>query len=255
MIDPMMALDVMQFEFKRSLTKGRILIWVALVVFPVAIFTALSFLMTNAPIEAWGSILYFLVPEVVIMLGLLLWATPSISTEIEGQTWIYLALRSSGRTTVLIGKYLTAVLWSFSGAVLSISLCMMIVPAIGGFRLWLALVVLSFLSCVAHAAIFVLIGVFLHRRAMSYAVVYTLGIEYGLSFVPALANKLTVNYRTRGLLVEWMNWKDVNLNAFDSMIPEPAWVHLLSLFVFTLIALALALFRLTTAEYPTQQDG
>ena len=251
----MLVVDVIRFELTRSMTAGRIAIWALLVSFPVILFTILSFVNPTTQVEWWGLTLYFLGPEVVCLLGLLLWATPAISTEIEGQTWIYLAMRRSGRSTVLIGKYLTAIIWTLSAALVSITICMLIVGTIGGLKLWLVMCVLATLSCVAHAAIYLLIGVLFPRRTMTTAVAYTLAIEYGLSLVPALANKLTVNYRLRGLLADWMDWEEARSNAETVFGREPASTHLLVLALITLSMLAIAVFRLSRAEYPTQQEG
>ena len=117
-MNPLLVLDVVRFEIRRSLSPGRTGIWSILVLFPIALVAAIRLLSDRAAenSEAWGMALYFLIPEVVCLLGLLLWATPAVSTEVEGQTWIYLAMRSTGRNLVLIGKYLTAVLWSCSAA-------------------------------------------------------------------------------------------------------------------------------------------
>lgn len=254
-MDRPLVFDVMRFELSRSMTVARLAVWVVLVAFPVLLFTAISVGTEVEQVEWWGLRLYFLVPEVICLLGLLLWATPVISTEIEGQTWIYLAMRSSGRSSVLLGKYLTAVVWTASAAIVAITACMMIVDAIGGFRLWIVLSVLSVLSCVAHAAIFVLIGVFFPRRTMVTAVAYTLCVEYALSFVPALANKLTVNYRLRGLLADWMQWDEALSGAEAVFGQEPAWWHLSVLTTLTVALLTIAVLRLQRAEYPTQQEG
>ncbi len=126
-MNPMLILDVMRFELGRSLTAGRITIWLVLVAFPVGLISILRMKLPIEPIEPIGFAMYFLIPEVVCLLGLLLWATPAIATEIEGQTWIYLAMRRSGRTMVLLGKYLTAVVWSLSAAIVAASLCVLIV--------------------------------------------------------------------------------------------------------------------------------
>lgn len=114
---------------------------------------------------------------------------------------------------------------------------------------------LATLSCFAHAAIFLLIGVIFHRRTMVTAVVYTLAIEYGLSFVPAVANKLTVNYHLRGLLADWMDWEEVRSRAETVFGSELATTHLIALAVYTVVLLSASMLRLTTAQYPTQQDG
>ena len=254
-MNPAITFDVMRFELARSFSIGRIAIWFALIAFPVALISVLKIVMPVSRPEVIGFFMYFLVPEVVCLLGLLLWATPAIATEIEGQTWIYLAMRQSGRTMVLIGKYLTAVVWTAAAAIVAITLCVTIVAPEEFARTWTVLCVLAILSCVAHAAIFLLIGVFFHRRTMVTAVIYTLLIEYGLSLVPAVANKLTVNYRLRGLLADWMQWDDVRSRAIEIFGSEAASTHLTALAILTVVFLAAAILRLMTAEYPTQQDG
>ncbi len=254
-MNPMLILDVMRFELGRSLTLGRIAIWLVLVAFPVGLISILRMKLPIDPIEPIGFAMYFLIPEVVCLLGLLLWATPAIATEIEGQTWIYLAMRRSGRTTVLLGKYLTAVVWSLSAAIVAATLCVLIVSPPEMIRMWWVMCALATLSCFAHAAIFLLIGVIFHRRTMVTAVVYTLAIEYGLSFVPAVANKLTVNYHLRGLLADWMDWEEVRSRAETVFGSELATTHLIALAVYTVVLLSASMLRLTTAQYPTQQDG
>lgn len=254
-MNPMLILDVMRFELGRSFTVGRIAIWFALVAFPVGLISVLKVNLSIDRIEPIGFAIYFLIPEVLCLLGLLLWATPAVATEIEGQTWIYLAMRQSGRTTVLLGKYLAAVVWSLSAALVAATLCAVIVNPNEMIRMWWVMCALSALSCFSHAAIFLLIGVIFHRRTMVMAVVYTLAIEYGLSFVPAVANKLTVNYHLRGLLADWMNWEAVRSRAETLFGSELASTHLLALAVYTVLLLCASILRLKTAEFPTQQDG
>jgi len=261
------VLDVVGFELRRSMTLGRSIMWLALVFFPIALFATLRQIVPpdqirqihgvsiQAQAEQWGIMFYFLVPEVICLLGLLLWAAPAISTEIEGQTWIYLALRRSGRSWVPLGKYLTSVVWTFSAALVSSTGCVIVMGPMGSFKLWGVMVTLSFLSCIAHAALYLLIGVIFYRRTMVTAVGYTLLIEYGLSFVPALANRLTINYRLRGLLSEWMDWKLARSYAEEVMGREPPAIHLLALAVMTVALLAAALYRTGHTEFPTQQEG
>ena len=247
--------DVMRFELRRSLTPSRAAIWFVLVAFPIALITVLRVTTEIRNVERWGLMLYFLVPEVVCLLGLLLWATPVISTEIEGQTWIYLALRRSGRSLVLLGKYLTAVLWSASAAVVSISICVIVMGPAGGWKVWWIMSALSILSCFAHASLYVLIGTIFFRRTMVAAVFYTMAVEYGLAFVPAVANKLTINYRLRGLLADWTQWPGARSVAEDVFGSESTFTHLLALAIISGLLLAIAVLRMSRAELPTQQEG
>ncbi len=255
-MNPLLVIDVVRFELKRSMTVGRTAMWFLLVGFPIVLFAILRQIVPPEEIETmhqisiadqaeqWGVVLYFLVPEVICLLGLLLWATPAISTEIEGQTWIYLAIRRSGRTWVPLGKYLTSVVWTFSAAFVSCTGCVLLMGPMGSLRLWVVMNVLSLLSCIAHAALYLLIGLIFYRRTMVSAVAYTLTIEYGLSFVPALANKLTINYRLRGLLAEWMDWEVARTIAENVMGREPPGTHLLVLAAMTMTLLGVALYRM-----------
>jgi ABC-type transport system involved in multi-copper enzyme maturation permease subunit len=235
------------------MTAGRIAVWFLLVAFPVALIAAVTRLEDNLRDVQLGVMMYALIPEVICLLGLLLWATPVVSTEVEGQTWIYLALRASGRRSVLIGKYLTAVIWTVSAAWMA-TLLSVAVSSAGWQMLWV-MVVITGLSCVVHAALYMLIGVIFYRRTMVAAVVYTLAVEVGVSAVPALMNKFTINYRLRGLLAHWMEWEDVRSRAEHLFGSEPPETHLLVLFAVTLTFLGVSLFVVERSEYPTQQIG
>ncbi len=256
-----MPLDVMRFELRRSLTGGRIAMWLVLVAFPVALIWQLHSLVPPNELESetatlrLGATLYLLVPEVTCLLGLLLWATPAISTEIEGQTWIYLALRTSGRRMVLTGKYLTSVLWTLSAAWTAIALSMWIIGSESGWRMWWVMGTLSLLSCISHAALYVTIGVIFFRRTMATAVLYTLMVEYGASFIPALINKFTINYRLRGLLAQWMDWDEMRSQAENVFGTEPAETHLLVLAAITMTLMGVSYYWVDRTEYPIQQEG
>lgn len=259
-----MPLDVMLFELRRSMTLGRIAVWAMLVLFPIAIFTTLTIIAkydlgedydAQRLIQQFGLILYFLVAEVSVLLGLLLWATPAVSTEIEGQTWVYLTLRRSGRTMVLIGKYMTAVVWTSSAALISISVCSLVIGFDVAFDLWKVLCVIAVLSSIVHAALYVLIGAVFYRRTMVAAVFYTLLIEGAVSFIPALINKATINYRLRGLMANWMEWDEARSQAENIFGSESVSTHLMALLVILVLFLAVALWKVETTEYPTQQEG
>ncbi|QDV45027.1 ABC-2 family transporter protein [Stieleria neptunia] len=259
-----LPLDVMVFELRRSLTVGRIAIWFLLVAFPVAIITAIHLIAKiemgerfdpEKLVEPLGMAMYFLIPEVSCLLGLLLWATPAISTEIEGQTWVYLTMRSSGRRMVLIGKYLTAVVWTLSASLAAVALCTVVVDSPIGSETWWVLTKLVVLSCFVHAALYLMIGTLFYRRTMVTAVMYTVVVEYVFSFIPALVNKFTINYRLRGLLADWMQWDNARSQAEHIFGNEPVSTHLQLLGLMVVVFLGIALYRVERTEYPTQQEG
>ncbi|MGC6447952.1 MAG: hypothetical protein ACON5D_13730 [Rubripirellula sp.] len=249
-------LSVVKFELARSLTPGRLAIWFLLVGFPIVLIGMLRLNgIGQGAGEFWGIRLYFLCPEVLCLLALLLWATPVVSTEIEGQTWGYLAMRPSGRCEVILGKYLTAVIWSVSATLVSVTACVALLGARGGFKLWVVMCLLCVISSLAHAALYLLIGVLFHRRTIVTAVFYTGAVEYGLSFVPAVANKLTINYRLRGLLSNWMDWEAVRSRAENVFGSEPSSIHLGVLMLMTVTLLGLAIAKVMYSQFPTQQEG
>ncbi len=50
---------------------------------------------------------------------------PLVHAELEGRTWIYLAVRPRGRVSVLLGKYLTAVAWTTLAGWTSTTICVL----------------------------------------------------------------------------------------------------------------------------------
>ncbi|MEO1527702.1 MAG: hypothetical protein AAFX06_19910 [Planctomycetota bacterium] len=255
----MLVFDVIRFELTRSLTVSRMMVWGALVAFPVTLVGILAnrlALVEDAPKDQiLGTVMFILIPEIVCLLGLLLWATPAIATEIEGQTWIYLAMRRSGRGVVAIGKYLTAVLWTLSAALAATTICVALSWPEDLVFMWLVLSGLVTLSCFAHAALYLFIGLMFRKRTMVTAVGFTLIVEFGLTFVPALANKLTVNYRLRGLFQNWLEWDTLKTPAEAVYGSEPVSTHLMALAIYTTLLLGLSLWKLRVSEFPNQQDG
>ena len=64
--------------------------------------------------QIYTVVLYLLGPSIACMLGALLFAAPAIASELEQHTWIYLTTRPNGIFYLVTGKYIVAVLWSFS---------------------------------------------------------------------------------------------------------------------------------------------
>ncbi len=251
------ALSVFRFEWSRTLTLSRLLGWLLLALFPPFIVSLLR--LQGVPLEEFtlGLVLFGLIAEVVCLLGLLLWATPMVHAEMEGKTWIYLAVRPAGRRSVLLGKYLTAVTWTASAAITASTLSVLLAFPEQPIRILLVLVALVILSCLAYGALYSLIAVVFHRRAMVFAFVYTLIVEVMVSFIPAMINELTVHYRLRSLLVIWMGWWDDDLKEEWKLIlsDQPAWVHLFILAAITSIFLVAAAMVLRFKEYVSADDA
>ena len=214
------ALIVFGFESKRAMTLARLACWLVLAIFPVLVVAVIRQYETGNEPDMWSFVLFFLIPEVVCLMGLLLWATPAISSELEGQTWLYLATRPGGKLSVLLGKYLTAVAWAATAGWLGAALSVAIAQPEKPFRLLAVLFALVLLSCMSYGALYLLIGVLSLKRAMVIAVAYTLIMELAVSFVPAVINQLTVQYRLRSLLAHWLELnRDGAANFMYSALP------------------------------------
>jgi len=119
--------SVFQFERKRTATTTRWLWWSILCLFPVAITLFIKLAVEEPmPFFAFSMMLFYLVPAVVCVMGQLLWATPSVQSELEGKTWSYLAIRPHGKIHVLLGKYITSVTWTFLAALICLTIVLFI---------------------------------------------------------------------------------------------------------------------------------
>ena len=115
------------------------------------------------------------------------------------------------------------------------------------FRTWFTTVRLSLLAVPAYAAIYLALGTIFTRRSMVIAVAYTLLFELVVSLVPALINKLTVQYRLRALFVAWSEFDMSQFNSGPIALfsTAPPWQHvlILAIYITTLIAAAVWLVR------------
>lgn len=253
------TMQVLRFELLRTFTAGRLVIWIGLCLFP-SILLALFRIQArgNVPDEGIAVICFFLVPQISCMLGLLLWATPAIGSELESQSWIYLTLRGQGRVGLALGKYLTAVLWTASYGILSAISVSVISGADEMLRLMATMVALVIFSSFSYGALYLLIGAAVYRRATVVAVVYSLILEGIVSWVPATINQFTVSYRLRSLLTNWLQLDDRfgnNQNAQLIFGTESVWFTIGALILYTFMFLSFALFVIRTREYPVQTEA
>ena len=241
---------VFRFEFARAATPTRLAYWVGLALFPPALLTIIR--IQIGPFYHFSQttlMLFVLIPEVLCLMGLLLWATPAIHAELEGRTWCYLAVRSGGKGSVLMGKYLAAVVWTALLALLSLTLSVLIAAPPGNMlRLWTVFAVLIVLSCLTYGALCMLLAVVFLRRAMVAMVAYSVIFELVVGFIPAIINQLTVQYHLRSLLDEWLHVRILPRSMQTPLQSAPAWQHLLILAGATLALLTATIVILRKRE-------
>jgi ABC-type transport system involved in multi-copper enzyme maturation permease subunit len=259
-MNPSSIAAVFLFEWRRAFTVARMTWWVILAAFPPLIIGMIRFALRNEriPSEPWIIMMFALVPMLVSMLGTFLWATPVVSAELERKSWVYLAVRPHGKVNVLIGKYLVALTWALSAAITGLYTAVAIMPYDGAGDIGKTIVGITLLSCPAYAAVYLLLGTLFPKRSMVIAVAYTLIFELIISFIPAIINTFTVQYRIRTLLFLWSDMQDeaAEMNTLFAFIGDPpAWEHVVMLLAYTLTLLVLAIGVVRGREFSTADEG
>ena len=218
------AWTVFSFECSRTFRAPRLAAWLALALFPAGLLALMQ--SQGARLERGvqgGLALFLLVPELTCVLGLLLWAAPAVYSELEGKTWTYLAVSPAGKDSVLLGKFLTAVFWTALAAWLSLVLASAVLrPQQDPWRLRLVLAGLVPLSSAAYGALYLLFGVLFLKRAMVAAVAYTFISEVLVGMIPAVINRITVQYHLRSLLVKAMAGERLGQRLASGPLKPPA---------------------------------
>lgn len=210
------ASTVFRFEWNRSLKFKRGIWWLLLAGFPPALMLLIVSTNGRPPTEEPVALVtYVLCPGVVCMLGVFLWATPWLSSELEGRSWVYLAVRPGGAWSVLFGKYLAAVAWTIPAGLVSSALCVLIIADSNQVSMIWIQWRLVILSCFSYAAVFTFIGAAAPKRAMVVGIFFTIVFEVVLAWVPAAVNLLTIQFRLRCLLVRWLEWDKSVLPTMD----------------------------------------
>jgi ABC-type transport system involved in multi-copper enzyme maturation permease subunit len=274
---------VFEFEWRRALSSTRRIWWLTLAAFPIFIIAIVRFTVSQQAfaqelppelrstmesreaetrIEIWRQLcawlMFALIPMLVSMLGTLLWTAPAISSELERRSWVYLAVRPNGGSAVLLGKYLAAVTWVIPAAIVGLSIAVPLSASGDSWRIWYTMFALVLLSCPAYAAIFLTVGVMWPRRAMVMSVAYTLLFEMVMSFVPAVINKITIQYRLRALAANWCSLGIPGVEESGVMMligNESAWTHIIILLGITLGLLTVSIVKLRTTEFSTSSES
>ena len=251
------AWTVFRFECRRALGLARLALVAGLAVFPLGLLWLIQ--LEGGHLERnnqrWATAMFVLVPEVVCLLALLLWATPVVHSEVEGKTWTYLVVRPGGKFPILLGKYLAAASWAAMTAILSLTLAIGVVAPAGAIRHgWLAFASLALLSWLAYGSLYVLLGVLFLRRGMMVAVAYTFLFEFIIGMIPAVINRCTVQYHLRTLMVNWLRLPAPPKGAGDFIGTGPAWQHVAILLAMSAGFLAMASWILLRRELVTTSE-
>jgi hypothetical protein len=265
MISISQTLSICLFEFKRSLTFGRLIAYFVLALFPPAMILLIA---KVSALNHYKPNIMFLT-FVVCILALLLWATPNVYSELESRNWLFVTTRPRGRLSILLGKFLAASLSAMLVCFVAIWLsCGIVLLFVGRHRadVWTDVAsflpkftIIAMIACLEYSAVFSLIGVLFQRRAMVIAAVYALANEMLFALIPALISQFSIRYHLLGLSLSWLGWFlpvpqpdiDVMEMWFASL---PLWANLLVLAVVPFVLLAGAGYVIRNREYITADE-
>lgn len=270
------------FELRRALTAQRLAVSTVLALFPPTMLWLLIFGAKYAQREVApdGSIIYgtgsvmvdsgpfisvFLI-ALVLLLSLLLWATPNVYSELEGKSWTFVASRPGGRISIFLGKFLASVLMSFSISLVGVSLCVWIIQhnfgAIEPARLWVSMNVVYFLATLVYSALFSMIGVLFVKRAMVVGAGFLIGFDVFLASLPgALINRFTVRHHLQEIGIATIGWffptpaGSEKEYRFIYGNEWPVWIHVGIILTATVVFLAIGMKVISSREYVTSDKN
>lgn len=247
---------VIRFEMRRSATWPRLALWTLVTLFPVAVIGSLRASLERLPDpRIWVFALYFLVTEFATCLGMILCIAPSIQVELEQRSWVYLAVRPYGRRTVLVGKYLWALLATTAMSWVALVPAVWLAYPPNRLHTYAVLAVLCVLSAAGRGAAYAVLAVAFPHRAMVFAVAYTLIVEFIVGWIPALINQFTVQFHVRCLLMRWMGlqeWVGGLRMFFDDASP---YRHLGALVLYTAVVLCAAVIWVENRSFVSSEEG
>lgn len=261
------AFATFTFEVRRSFSVHRLMVAIGLALFPPAMLNVVGQIAFSRGSSVAGDVgnnmlfaLVFLVALVCVLM-LLLWATPNVHSELEGKTWHFLVVRPGGRIACFLGKYLVAVSVSFATTLVSLAGCVLVVDRYNGLEDPLytlaCLAGVYGLACIVYGAIFSLIGTIFIKRAMLVGAGFLIGVEGILAILPAVVSKVTMSYHLRETGLNWIGWF-VPYSKTDYELhfgpPWPVWMHIVSIFVMTAVALIAGMIVITNRQYITSEE-
>ncbi len=265
------AIATCLYEIRSSFTIQRTSVSLVLALFPP---TMLGLLIlgarfsragvSNSILQGFTPLLTITLTGLVCLLSLILWATPNVSAELEGKSWVFIASRPGGRISIFLGKYLAAISVSFTICIIAISLCTFLInsqlPTGDAVNFWISLSGLFFLACLAYGGIFSLLGVLFIKRAMTFSVGFVIGADLIMGSVPGvLMNKSSILYHLQEISLVWLGWflPSNSETGYRAIFGEGYSVtaHILIIFGVTLVTLCIGAWAIVNREYITAYEA
>ena len=259
------------FELRRSMSVQRISVSIGMALFPPAMLSLLIFGAKVSSADGGAQMidsaqfLAVFLTALVLLLSLLLWATPNVYSELEGKSWLFVASRPAGRTLIFLGKFMASVVVSLAICFTAITLCVLVIRStnetINPIRLWLSMNVVYFLATLIYAAVFSLIGVVFVKRAMVVGAGFLIGFDVFLATLPgALINRFTVRHHLQEIGIATMGWFfPANAGSeqdYRNIYGQEwaTWIHVTIVLSVTLLLLIIGTKVISSREYVTSDQ-
>lgn len=118
------SLAIYRYELKKSFSLGTTFLWICVIVFPTILQLLINIIGSSLPDEFTGVLMVGMIPGAVCLMTILSSMAPYLNTELEGNTWPYVAVRPHGRTALMLGKYFVSVTRSIIAGLLAIAIVM-----------------------------------------------------------------------------------------------------------------------------------
>ena len=260
------------FELRRSMSAQRISVSIGMALFPPAMLSLLIFGAKVSSADGGAQMidsaqfLAVFLTALVLLLSLLLWATPNVYSELEGKSWLFVASRPAGRTLIFLGKFMASVVVSLAICFTAITLCVLVIRStnetINPIRLWLSMNVVYFLATLIYAAVFSLIGVVFVKRAMVVGAGFLIGFDVFLATLPgALINRFTVRHHLQEIGIATMGWFfPANAGSeqdYRNIYGQEwaTWIHVTIVLSVTLLLLIIGTKVISSREYVTADQS
>jgi hypothetical protein len=221
------------------MTVQRVILFLGLAIFPATMILLVTYgAGTGGRQIVFMETLIILLVGLVGLLSLLLSASTGVYSELEGKSWVYVACRPSGRISTIFGKFLAAVILSYSVSLLAATLAVVAAQLGGGLPM------------------FTLIGTLFYRRAMVFCAAYIIVVEFMLANVPALIRSFTIRCHLQELAILGYGWiMPLREEPYRLIYGEfPLWLNVLALVLFIGLALGISAFFVIRQEFITADE-
>ncbi len=240
---------------ERLIRGRRLMVLIVLLLLP-AVFTLLARRYApefNAK-EAEEVFVFYMIPQVLLPLTLLVFASGIVQDEVEEQTLTYLLIRPLPRWAIYLLK-LAAVVVVSSAVVAVGSIAVLLALHWGSAALWSEIFPdraaricgLFTLAAVAYGSLFGCLSLIV-RRSMSLGIAYILVFEGVFANVDFVVRKATVMYYIRVLASRWLGLS-VDSWSLDLATAPGGRGALLTLLIASAVAMAIAATLFTVREF------